>query len=352
MVRFLWRTRETLFGRAVLPTVETFPRRILIIRPFYLGDILLCLPVAQAIKRQCPDARIAWLLREEWAELLNDHCVVDEVIPYSEQRLHSSAALDEIARVTAELRKRSFDLVLNLTWDRSSSWWTWRSGASVRLGIEEFGRPRLSSLLHTATVMAPERSQDRSHMADFYYEPLRQIGFSARTERPKIRATAEEQERVKQRLRSSLSGNSFFVLIHPGARLANKQWPPARFRELIERLIWETVHGVVLVCGPGEESLTAELAKALPQGRGLFWAVPALGELMALAEQAAVFVGNNSGPMHLAAAVGCRVVALFGMDPTRWSPVGEGHQVLGGAQGLTSVSVEDVLRAVGRITRA
>lgn len=346
IVRSTWRVREALFGRPLLPTPETLPRRILIIRPFYLGDILLCLPVAQAIKRQRPDAHVAWLLREEWTDLLRGHSVVDEVIPYDGKRLHSAQALGEILRVSAELRKRSFDLVLNLTWDRSSSWWAWCSGARVRLGIEEFGRPRLSSLLHTLTVVAPERSEDRSHMADFYYEPLRQLGFTARSDLPHVSPAKEERARVAERLKSAWGDKVSFVLVHPGARLSNKQWPAERFRELINTLVRETPCRVVLVCGPGEEGATAELAKTIPPQRGLFWPVPALGELMALAERAEVLVGNNSGPMHLAAAAGCRVVAIFGMDPARWGPLGEGNRVLGGAKGLDSVSVRDVLCAI------
>lgn len=350
VVRTAAALRQAILGRPVLPTLASLPQRILIIRPFFLGDIILSLPVAQAIRRHRPDAHIAWLVREEWRDLLPGHSVVDEIIPFSKARMHSAAAPKEFLRVARELRCRRFDMTLNLAWDRSSTLWSQASGAPVRLGIEEYGRPRLLALVNTATVAAPERSGDRRQMADFYYEPLRLLGFELRTEPPKMSATVEEQRRVDDRLDSAFPiPRSPFVLIHPGGRLRNKRWPAERFAELIRALAENTAHPIVLTCGPGEEPWVVELAATLPAGRSLFWPSPSLGELMAFARRAAVLVANDSGPAHLAAAAGCRVVALFGTDPARWHPLGPGHEVLGGAGGMTAITPSEVLGAIHRM---
>jgi len=343
-------------GRKTLPGIQDLPTRILIIRPFFLGDILLCLPIAQAIKRQRPDTQISWLLRQEWTDLIRDPSPVDEVIPFSQKKMHSIRAVGEFMRVTRELRKRSFELVINLSWDRSSILWAWASGAPFRIGIEEYGRPRLLSLLHTTTLPAPERSGDERHMADFYYEPLRLLGFGPRENTPQVFSTHPEREKVEQRLRSRWGGISSFVLIHPGGRLAYKRWPVERFAELIHHLQKETTHPIVLVCGPGEELWAANPAAALASERILFWPAPSLGELMALAERAALFIGNDSGPMHLSAACGCRVVAIVGTESTRWNPLGNGHQIIRGATGLDDVTVQQVsdtaLKVLGKYCQA
>jgi len=349
--------QDAILGKVLPNATENPPERILIIRPYYLGDILLCLPVAQAIKRRWPHARIAWLLREEWTDLIHHHSMVDEAIPFSQKRMHSIRAPAEFFRVARELRKRSFDLVLNLSWDRSSALWAWASGAAVRIGIEEYGRPRLTSLLHTSTVVAPERSTDRRHMADFYYEPLRPLGFERRTDLPQIFPTDDEQRKVDARLASALGIQHVqelhpppsilhpsFILVHPGARLQYREWPVERFVELIGELSKKTSHVIVLVCGPGEEPWASQLAeKAFTT---LFWPAPSLGELMALTRRAVLFIGNESGPMHLAAAAGCRVVAIFGTDPARWGPLGSGHRVVADEKGLEQISVEKVLTVV------
>jgi len=344
--------RNMILGKSSPNAIENPPRRVLIIRPFFLGDILLCLPVAQAIKRRWPDARITWLLREEWTDLLRSHSVVDEVIPFCQRKMHSVRAPAEFFRVMRELRQRSFDLVLNLSWDRSSAVWAWFSGAARRIGIEEYGRPRLSALLHTETVVAPERSEDRRHMADFYYQPLKLLGFEPRTEPPRISATEEEQKGVDDRLNSAFRvSRSAFVLIHPGARLKYREWPAERFAELIRALSQKTSHAIVLVCGPGEESWVSQLAEKAttihhPPSTILFWPAPSLGEFMALAKRAALFIGNESGPMHLAAAVECRVMAIFRTDPTRWGPLGPRHRIVGGNNDLQNVTVESALDTI------
>ncbi|MDD2706543.1 MAG: glycosyltransferase family 9 protein [Verrucomicrobiae bacterium] len=343
VVRLARGFRDGIFGRVTPPAPDCLPSRILIIRPFYMGDILLSLPILQAIKRRNPAASTAWLLREEWADLLRGHCLVDEVIAYSEARLHSATGILEWWRVARELRRRRFGLVLNLAWDRSSLLWAWFCGAGIRTGIEEYGRPRLLSLLQNINVLAPERSSDMRHMADFYHDALAPFGFGARDEMPRVWSRPEEETAVKKWLSArGLEGKPYF-LVHPGGRLRGKRWAPERFAELLRRLKGWGGNEIVLVYGPGEASW---VENELKDCSAAFWPVPTLGELMALVSGAVLFVGNDSGPMHLAAACGRPVVAIFGNDPTRWHPLGGRQTVVGGAKGLDAVSVDEVLAAV------
>src|SRR3989338_4566718 len=133
VLQFVRTIRNTVFGKKILPDIEKLPSRILIIRPYFLGDILLGLPIVQAIKSRRPDIQITWLLREEWKSLLEGHSVVDEVLSFSQSKMHSMKTPFEFIRVVRELRQRHLGLVINLAWDRSSILWSWFSGAHVRL---------------------------------------------------------------------------------------------------------------------------------------------------------------------------------------------------------------------------
>jgi heptosyltransferase III len=356
--------KELFFDSKSLPTIQNLPQRVLIIRPFFLGDILLCLPIAQAIKRQRPDVKMSWLLRDEWISLLQDHSDVEDIIAFSTKPKRFKA-LSEFLRVLKELRRRKFDLVINLTWDRSSILWSYFSGAPVRLGIEEYGRPRFLSLLATKTVVAPERNDDQTHMADFYYEALRLLGFEPRSELPIVFSTEEEQELVEQRLTATweqmisqsnpaqkylkLPGNKqSFVIVHPGARLKYKRWPLERFAEMILHFLNETEFKVILVCGPGEELWVANLGAALASDRCFFWPSPSLGEFIALAERADLFIGNDTGTTHLAAASGCPIIGIFGGDSKRWEPLGVKSYVVRGNKGLESITTDQILMACNK----
>ncbi len=337
IVRGLRKLRGIIGRPPALPSPREIPARILIIRPYFLGDIVLSLPVAQALRRARPDARISWLCRAEWAPLLRGQAAVDEVIAWPKSGLREWRALIRFLR-------RRFDLVLALSWDRATPWIAWATGAPHRVGIEEFGRPRLSSLLHTHPIAAPERTTDPRPMADFYFEPLRLMGFGAREEAPRLSPTAEQEQAVVERL--GALADSGYLLVHPGGRLRNKRWPLERLAELLRRLNSSERPAVVLVCGPGEEAWAADLARELPPGKGAFWPSPTLEEFIALVRRARLFLGNDSGPMHMAAAAGCRVVAVFGGDPRRWRPCGEGHRTVVGATGIESATVEAVFEAV------
>lgn len=339
IVRASRRLRDAVLRPPPLSRLDGLPRRILIIRGYFLGDVVLCLPVAQALRRSRPDARISWLTRPEWVPLLRGHTPVDEVIPLPGRDMRDWIAL------LRDFRGR-FDLVLSLAWDRSTSWIARATGAPVRIAIEEHGRPRLSSLLHTHTVVAPDRTVDRRPMTDFYYEPLRLLGFGPLKEIPRLAPTTDEDREVGDRLLGGLGVERGFLLVHPGVRLSDRHWPVERFAEVLRGLGAAGENGVVLVCGPGEEGWAASLARDLPSGKGMFWPVPSLGELIALAKRASFFLGNNSGPMHVAAAAGCRVVAVFGGDPCRWGPCGEGHRVVTGPSGIESIPASRVSAAL------
>ncbi len=332
-------------GPPILPRKDHLPSRVLIHRSFFLGDVILSLPVAQALKRQRPDIRIGWLVREEWRGLLEGHSVVDEVIGYSGASMSSWRAPMEFFRVLRRLRKGKWDLFLNLSWDRSSMLWAFLSGAATTIGIEEYGRPRLLSLTCSTTVQAPERSLDGRSMADFYFEPLKLLGFGPREEGPRLWPTTGETASADRLTKGwPLCGRR--VLIHPGSRLEHKRWPRERYAALIHRLVCETDVGVMLVCGPGEESWTQELARGVDPERSRIIIAPTLGELMALSQSAAVCVGNDSGPMHLAAASGRRVVSIFGKGAQRWRPVGDQHKILTHPDGLPAIEVDSVFAAV------
>jgi heptosyltransferase III len=235
--------------------------------------------------------------------------------------------------------------VFNLSWDRSTMLWTWLSGARWKLGIEEFGRPRLLSLFYTHSVESPDRRADNSSMADFYFAPMKLLGFSERVDAPQLVPSGCDLDSIDSFLSETL-GDRSFVLIHPGSRLSHKRWPEEHFLTFVKMLSSRFPElAFVLACGPGESKWAASWMESFPGDKSLFLPNPTLGELIALAARCALFVGNDSGPMHLAAATGCPVLALFA-NPSRWEPLAEKKRVVIAPGGkMSGLRPEEVFKA-------
>lgn len=285
------------------------PERILIVRLGAFGDILHAMPAAATVRANCPRARIAWLVEPRWAALLDGNPDVDEVIAFDRRGPGSWPAL------VARLRRARLDLAIDLQGLVKSALPVRLSGARVRVGLAwGAAREALASFRYSRTFAPTAR-----HIVD---QHLELAGFAAGVRRvvrfaiPEGRAEGELPER--------------FVLACPLAGWRSKQWPLERYDELA-RLVEKRL-GVPLVLNgaPGQE---AELRGV----RGAVTHVSGLPGLIHATRRALAVVGLDSGPMHLAAALGKPGVALFGpTDPARNGPYGGAMPVLREAASLTT----------------
>lgn len=326
-------------------------REILIIKPSSLGDIIDALPAVGAIRKRFPSARISWLVKSEWAAILAGHPAIDEAIAVPFR-------WGKIFQLVQAVRKRPFDLVVDLQGLLRSAILGYVTGASVRIGFAAAreGAPRF----YTDRVSIPEGVV---HAVDRYRMLTRKLGCDSQTAGFDIPISPERMTN----LRSSLSEEGLtesvpFALIHPTARWESKKWEPTRFAELADWVAREKKLSVVFVGSKGEREEIDSILRQMKQTAVNMAGKTTLPELAQFIRQAQFFICNDSGPMHLAAAVGTPVVALFGpTDPRKIGPYGAGHTVIRkevgcagcsrnrcvrGNECMKAISVDEVVRAI------
>jgi predicted lipopolysaccharide heptosyltransferase III len=298
------------------PDVE----RILIVKLDHIGDVVLATPVLRALRERLPDARIDVLLLPETAPLLEGHPCVDHVLTYRSPRYARSPGTAEGMRRLREIAATRYTTIVELRGDGRTLLLPFWTGARRRvdrgtlrlfrrLGMRSSGRHELETNLEivrplTGTIPAPP-VETRARPA----------------------AQASMQRKLEER---GIEIGRPFVVIHPGAAWKPKTWPPERFGAVADWILGHYDARVLLVGGPSEREIEDAVARSIARnGAQKLAGVLSLEELMALLQRTALFIGNDSGPAHMAAAVGVATIVLFGpSDPSRFAPRSERTFVL------------------------
>ena len=302
------------------------PRRILIVRLGSMGDILHAVPVAAALRAAFPAAHIAWLADERWRALVERVRGLDAV--FTVPRDSWSGLRSGIAR----LRREHFDCVLDVQGLYKSAILARLSGAPMRVGFDRrFARESGAAFFYTARVSPPHGHRIEKNLA---LAARLGASFSPRNlslaQLFPLEIAADAEDRVRGMLRAERM-DRFFVL-DPGAGWLSKCWPAARFGELHRRLAARTGWRGLISFGPGELPLAQDLLRAAGSPPPLVMDLD-LPELMAALRGAELFVGGDTGPLHLAVALGTPVVGLYGpTDPTQTGPYSRDDVVVRHAQ--------------------
>jgi lipopolysaccharide heptosyltransferase I len=301
--------------------------RILIVKLSALGDVVQSLPLAMAIHRQMPEAKLDWLVEAPSAGILSGHPALDRVLvsPRSDFSRGPAAGLGRSAAFLNELRRDSYSAVLDLQGLIKSAIFVSLSRGVRRIGFAGGKEPTFWALNEKMPPYDPER-----HALERYLDFLEPLGLM----RPAlveygIAPTAQESRRGRE-LAGDLAPDRPLVLLHPVAKWDSKLWPTVHWARLAAMLAAEGAM-VALTGSRADQGATHEIAAM----SGLKDAVADLAgrtdlrTLAALQAQAALVVSTDTGAMHLAAAMGAPVLALFGpTSPRRTGPYGAGHRVL------------------------
>jgi heptosyltransferase I len=279
------------------------------------------LPTVSALRRVFPSARFTWLVKREWADVLDGNPDINEVLAVD---LSLGGWPDAIRRV----RAGRFDLVVDLQGLLRSALLSWVSGAPVRVGFAN-GREG-SPWFYTDRVAVPTRGM---HAVDRYLLVARFLGASAESpsasDFPLPQDSAADNHISALLAREHIRSGTVLVAMHPTARWPTKQWLPESFAETADRLQQQDAVRVVLIGGREDRVLAERVMHHMQSAPIDLIGKTTLKELIAFLRRARMLITNDSGPMHLAAAVGTPVVALFGpTDPARTGPYGVGHTVL------------------------
>ncbi|MEW6544043.1 MAG: glycosyltransferase family 9 protein [Nitrospirota bacterium] len=294
-------------------------RRVLIIKPSSLGDVVHALPTLAALRDRFPKAHIAWLVKRQWADLLERADGLDEVWPVEPT---VGGWLAQLPR----LRSARFDLVVDLQGLLRSGALAWLSGCPVRLGFATAREASPMFYTHKVSVPSPQ-----IHAVDRYLLAATALGATVRG-RPEFRlrpSTADREDVTRLLTVHGLKEGTRWIAVNVSARWPTKVWPPERFAALADGLQREGLGSAVLIGGSDERPASQAVRTLMRTPAMDLTGKTALRLLPALLESAALLVTNDSGPMHVAAAVRTPVVALFGAtSPVLTGPYGTGHRVL------------------------
>jgi heptosyltransferase-1 len=299
-------------------------QRFAVVRLGSLGDIVHTFPAVAGLRESFPAAEIVWLTHPRWVELVASSGLASEIWPVDSRDLSS------VREIIGKLRERRWEAMIDYQGLWKSAFLPFLGGASKRIGfssktIREFGVP----ILYTDSVAC-----QTTHIADQNGELSLRAGATQAVGRVELQVAEAYAARVRSDL--AKEGHSRYVVLSPGGGWRSKCWPTERFGALCQEISKEIGISCVVNYGPGEESLVAEVQAASGNAKPIPYDGE-LGTLSALLRDAQCIVGGDTGPLHLAVALGTPAVALFGpTDPCRNGPYPPGQIVLRSAKAITT----------------
>ncbi|MGZ4827828.1 MAG: glycosyltransferase family 9 protein [Terriglobales bacterium] len=301
--------------------------RMLIVRLGAMGDVIHGLHAATALRQAFPEALLGWLIEERWAELLCtlptprsgprsvQRPLVDRVHTVNTRQWRrapfSAATWERVAASLSDLRAAHYEIAVDLQGAVRSSLLARWSGARVIYGAAQ-PRENLATMFYTRQVIPGGEHIVEQNMALAEAVAHRNLK-TPRVELPRDDAAEQKCDRWLQ-----LKGVQEFVLLSPGAGWGAKQWPAERYGQVAKQLSGNGLKSLINF-GPGEEDLAHAVEAASDGAAETF--TGSLTQLIALTRRARLFIGGDTGPMHLAAALGVPVVGIFGpTDPARNGP--------------------------------
>jgi heptosyltransferase II len=295
--------------------------KLLIRATNWVGDAIMALPAIRAVRARFPESGIAILARPYVADIYRGQGICDELIAYDSRGEHAGPWGRE--RLAAHLRRSNFDTALLLPNAFDAAWLAYRAGIPNRYGYARDGR----SFLLTRAIPVPQPGETPPHEKFYYLELLRRIGWIDSLQDLRhitLMVSDDERRRARQRLRDAgARPNALRIAIGAGASYGSaKCWPPERFAEAANRLQGERDAQVVLFGTTAEARVSLAISAKLAKAPVNLTGKTAIADLPALLAECDLFIGNDSGAMHVAAAVGLPVIAVFGpTDPQGTAPV-------------------------------
>ncbi len=339
-------------------------KRILIVRTDRIGDVLLSTPVIKALRDAYPNAYIAMMVAPQAREIVEGNPYLDETIIYDKSS--AQKGLSGTLRFTRMLKGKKFDLALVLHPANRAHLAVFLAGIPRRIGYDR----KLGFLLTDRVKHAKQLGE--KHESDYALDLVRFLGVEPGEKKLHMPVSKISQEWAQEVLTGQGVGNQDKLLaIHPAASCPSKIWPPERFAEAADKLADKYGFRILIISAGKDIPLAHNLERRLVHPVINLAGKTSVSQLAGILKKCALFISNDSGPVHIAAAVGTPVISIFGrnqagLSPRRWGPLGEkstalhkpaacieclAHNCKNEFLCLKSISVDDVVKAADNLLR-
>lgn len=308
-----------------LPALKNI-RRIAIFRTDRIGEVLLSTPVIEALKNRFPQAEISFITSPYASDIVSNRLDLYEVIIFS--TINRGVSLLETLALSLKLRSRRFDLAVILNPHKMLHLAAFLAGIPHRIGFDR----KWGFLLNHKREDC--KDEGRMHEVEYNLGLLETIGIKETSAAPFINVLSKASDDIERLFKErGIAPNKKSIIVHPGSSNPAKRWPAENFIELIKRLSADSSLNIIVSGDSSEKTLCDKIVSAAAGSNVYNLAgLLSLGQLAALFKAADLMITNDNGPMHIAAAVGTRVIAIFGRNipgvgPKRWGPYGKGHIV-------------------------
>lgn len=320
------------------------PDKILVIDFGQLGDVVLSLPALRAIRQRFPRAHITVLCGLPPSYIVRMSGAANDVMALDRVKLKYGNKIQSvytILKLVREVRQRHFDLVIDLQSLNETNLLTYVSRAPFRLGARRQGRT-LEFLLN----IKPPREDLTKHQLDRFLDVLLPLGIRDVDRRVVLPTVPQDNRAVDAILeKAGLEKGQLLAGLNPGGGFAGRRWHKDNFAAVGERLAASYGTKVAVFAGPEETSLAREVVQQMPKGAGIALDRLTIPQLVSAIARCAVFITNDTGPMHIATAVGTPVIALMNRPtPSLFDPMGEGNCVMR-APTIADITVNEVFQA-------
>ncbi len=332
-------------------------KKILIVRLDRIGDVVLSTPVLKAVREAYPDSHIAFMVAPHARDIADGNPYINEVIVYDKSRAHKGIL--EGAKFIAGLARKKFDIAIMLHPTVRTHLLAFLSGIPKRLGYA-----RKMGLILT------DRIPDKKHLGlkheiDYTLGLLSYIGIEPTDRKLHVPTDDVSEERVRHILADSgIKDGDKIVAINPGASCPSKRWPAERFAETADALTRELGVKIVIVSGSQDKRFADNTLSAMKTAAVDLSGKTTIRELACLLKRSSLFISNDSGPVHIACAMGTPVISVFGrsdrgLSPRRWGPTNKMDRIIHKDVGcdiclahnckaelrcLAAITVDDVVR--------
>lgn len=297
---------EELVSRSTV-IIPLRPRHIIVRMPNWLGDLVMATPILTDLRHHWPEAKITVSCQGILGTVIQEDPHIDDILPF--KRPSSWLNLKAHQEILKPLKQGSYDLGVLLTNSLSSAWWFWRGAIQNRIGYATHGR---SWLLDHAIPFPLQR--ESQHLVITYKMLLEPLGIPVSKTAPKLYLSPAEQQTAKDKLAGfGVQKGDIVIGINPGAAYGSaKCWLPERFKQLTHELLQKPHLKILYFGDKAGAPLVNEICKGFPDRVINLAGKTTIRELMAFIESCSLFLTNDSGPMHVASALGIPLIALFG----------------------------------------